>query len=229
MSSGIESFATEPLQTTLPAYAYQEYADDPYFQAFVSAYNQISQGYLDWANQNPIPIYTDSNISGTMLDFVGVNLYGIYRPVTGQSSTSSLSAMNTFPMNTQAMDSQTLSTTGVASTVTDDLYKRTLTWILYRGDGKNFSLQWLRRRIARFLYGANGLDLSDIGLISTVHISIANSSIQIIVPYTPFAQDFIDIFSNGWLPVPFNLSFTAIQSLVAKGQSTAYGTAVLTL
>lgn len=166
-----------------------------------------------------------------MLDFVGVNLYGVYRPISGQlSSVSMSSAMNTYPMNTQSMDSNdVIPPSGSVSPVIDDLYKRTLTWILYRGDGKNFSLQWLRRRIARFLYGANGSDLSDIGLISTVHISIANSSVNIIVPYTPFAQDFIDIFSNGWLPVPFNLSFTAIQSMVAKGQSTAYGTAVLTL
>ena len=228
MASGIESFSTVPIQTQLQAYAYQEYADDEYVQAFVSAYNRISQGYLDWSNQNPLALYTNPNISGPMLDYVGNNLYGISRPVSGQLSVSSFSAMNTYPMNTQAMNSATLITSGGASVVTDDLYKRTMTWILYRGDGKNFSIPWLRRRIARFLYGANGTDLSDIGLVSTIRIKVSDSSVNIIVPYTAFAQDFIDIFTNGWLPVPFTMSFTAIQSLVASGSSKAYGTAVIT-
>jgi hypothetical protein len=39
----------------------------------------------------------------------------------------------------------------------DDLYRRIITWHFYKGDGKYFSIRWLKRRIWRFLYGPNGL------------------------------------------------------------------------
>jgi len=40
----------------------------------------------------------------------------------------------------------------------DDIFKRILTWNLYKGDGNRFSMRWLKRRIARFLFGVNGID-----------------------------------------------------------------------
>lgn len=41
----------------------------------------------------------------------------------------------------------------------DDIYQRILTWWFYKGDGKNFTVPWLKRRLARFLYGTNGTDI----------------------------------------------------------------------
>ena len=49
--------------------------------------------------------------------------------------------------------------------VTDDVFKRILTWHFYKGDGKNFSVRWLKRRIWRFLQGANGTDFDDIDIL----------------------------------------------------------------
>ena len=38
----------------------------------------------------------------------------------------------------------------------DDLYKRSLTWHLQKGDGQYFNIRWLKRRVMRFLIGVNG-------------------------------------------------------------------------
>lgn len=39
---------------------------------------------------------------------------------------------------------------------TDDVFKRIITWHFYKGDGKVFTIRWLKRRIMRFLEGTNG-------------------------------------------------------------------------
>ncbi len=232
MASGIESFTTQPLQTTLPAYAYQEYADDPYFQAFISAYNRISQGYLDWSNQNIFPVYTNPNISGPMLDYVGNNLYEIGRPVISTRSIKKYGAVNTIAINSLAMNGFRIVQGGTAQIADDDIYKRTMTWFLWRGDGIQMSVEWIRRRIARFLYGEDGTDF-DLGLLSSVSISSLSKfprgaintvsinymgmnnfigpdyhKMRIIVPSSnPVSSTFKILFESGYLPVPFQVSF----------------------
>ena len=232
MASGIESFQTQPLQATLPAYAYHEYADDPYFQAFVSAYNRISQGYLDWSNQNPLALYTDSNVSGAMLDYVGNNLYGIARPVISTTSSTRYGAINTRSIDFMAWNGFRRIQSGTAQVANDDIYKRTMTWFLWRGDGVQMSVEWIRRRVARFLYGAGGTDF-DLGLLSNVSITslfrfprgaMNTSSIdrmgmntflganyhqmRIIVPASsPISNTFKILFGSGYLPTPFQISF----------------------
>jgi len=47
--------------TLLPAYLYQEYSYDDtteYLQAFFTAYNELSQSYLDTINALNLPDYT---------------------------------------------------------------------------------------------------------------------------------------------------------------------------
>jgi len=46
------------IETILPAYLYQQYNNDPDLAAFFTAYNDISQGYLDNINSLNLPIYT---------------------------------------------------------------------------------------------------------------------------------------------------------------------------
>ena len=41
---------------------------------------------------------------------------------------------------------------------TDDIFKRIITWHFFKGDGKYFTVAWLKRRIYRFLYGEDGTD-----------------------------------------------------------------------
>jgi hypothetical protein len=44
-----------------------------------------------------------------------------------------------------------------------------MTWNFYKGDGRTFSVRWLKRRVMRFLTGANG---TDPGVDNTYQISV---------------------------------------------------------
>ena len=230
-----ESFAQAPLPDIVPSYVYTQYNDDPYVTAFFTAFNEMAQGYLDWFNQTPMAVYTNANVSGPLLDWVGVNLYGISRPVISSvGATQVFGPMGSDPMGSMAMGSYVQTQSGTAQLASDDIYKRTLTWILYKGDGYQASIEWLRRRIARFLYGANGMDI-DIGLIANVFISpkgtinrmamnsqamnsqsmnsvrISNINLRgivyITIPSTPVSQYFIYLFNAGYLPAPFQMTY----------------------
>jgi hypothetical protein len=41
----------------------------------------------------------------------------------------------------------------------DDLYRRILTWHLFKGDQNYFNIRFIKRRIWRFLYGVNGIPI----------------------------------------------------------------------
>ncbi len=229
-----ESFSQAPLPAVVPAYVYVQYNDDPYVTAFFTAYNELAQGYLNWFNETPLPVWTSPSISGGLLDFIGTNLYDTPRPVISSESSSSSGAMATDPMATQAMASFILNTSGTAQSASDDLYKRVLTWVLYRGDGKQATIEWLRRRIARFLYGTNGSDI-DVGLITNVSISdqgtqtvgaygtyaygtqaygtitqetyTSGGILFITIPNLTVSQAFIAMFRGGFLPAPFQMTY----------------------
>jgi len=162
------------LQQILPAYIYQQYADDDNVQAFFLAYNQMAQSYLDWSNANPLSVYTGSGIVGPLLDWVGTNLYGVPRPVLSSSTEQISGALSTQPLNTLSLNVQNVQISGTAALVDDDIYKRVMTWGLYKGDGKQMSIPWIKRRVARFLYGVDGTDIAyplGAGLQPSVQIS----------------------------------------------------------
>src|ERR1700677_2607775 len=159
----IDSIAspTPPLANVIPAYIYQQYADDENVTAFFTATNQLAQGYLSWFNSTPLALYTSPNISGPLLDWIGQGIYGITRPVISTLSTSSVfAALDAVPLDTIAIDGSSSSSTGSAFPANDDFYKRVITWQTYIGDGRTFNAMVLRKRIARFLYGANGTDIT---------------------------------------------------------------------
>jgi hypothetical protein len=88
---------------------------------------------------NQISLPIYTGLSGTLLDWVADNLYGYYRPTLG------------------------------GALVSDDVMQRCMTWQLYKGDGKTFNIEWLKRRVMRFLTGANG---TDPGINQTYQISV---------------------------------------------------------
>lgn len=231
----IESFAIQPLQALIQSYVYQEYSDDADVQAFVGSFNGIAQGYVDWFNQTPLAVYTSGAISGPLLDWIGQGLYGISRPTISSLTTKAVGGMNSYPMNTRAMNSFKVYRSGTAQIADDDIYKRTLTWHTYKGDGIQMSLHWLRRRVARFIYGANGSDI-DIGLIANIGISQptispigalstrtmnaqamnsrkartakAKHAFVITVPNSLIGQQFEKLLSQGYLAIPFQINLT---------------------
>ena len=191
----------------LPAYLYKQYDDDDDVRAFVDSQNEYSQEYFDNIYGLNIPVYTE--LTGPMLDWCALGVYGISRPSLPYGSARYVGTLNTTAFNVLAYnDSEnyqsdtysdgigyfTIGTSaiGVYSPataadyyITDDAFKRVLTWHLYKGDGKTFNVRWLKRRIVRFLTGDNGgggtpEDTSRIsiafGTDNTVEITILNST-----------------------------------------------------
>ena len=155
----IESFSTQPLQQVVPAYVYGEYADDPDIQAFFAGVNTEGQGYLNWFLQTPLSVYTLAAINGPLLDWIGQGIYGIARPVISSITSKSYGPYNTEPFDFGPYGTRKVTSSGSVTIVNDDIYKRVLTWYLYLGDGRQMSVMWLRRRVARFIYGTNGADI----------------------------------------------------------------------
>lgn len=147
---------TGPVTTRLviPSYLYQQYNDDENLQAFVDAYNEIAQAYTDWFNDVSLPIYT--GLSGALLDWVAAGLYGMTRPALPSGFNKNIGTYNTYAYNTFAMDAHKVVGPSDYTATSDDTYKRILTWHFYKGDGAQFNVDWLKRRVMRFLVGANG-------------------------------------------------------------------------
>lgn len=153
---------TEPtsLTQTIPSYLYEEYADDDDLQAFVRAYNEMAQEYVDWFNSIGLPIYTGDPIAGDLLDWVAEGLYGMIRPALGSGRNRDLGPLNTFAMNTIPFNQRRIIGPSDVTATSDDVFKRIITWAFFKGDGKNFSIRWLKRRVMRFLYGTNGTNFN---------------------------------------------------------------------
>lgn len=144
------------LTRVIPSYLYVQYADDDALQAFVAAYNQLAQTYVDWFANGQLPVYTLQ--SGALLDWVARGLYGQVRPSLSSQRTTFLGPFGT-PLYDQVEYAQyvALPPQNVVA-VTDDVFRRIVTWNFYKGDGRTFNVRWLKRRVMRFLFGADGAD-----------------------------------------------------------------------
>jgi len=233
-----------PLQKIIPAYLYQQYFDDESLSAFFQTLNQKMQGYADWFNGTPLGVYTADSISGPLLDWVGLGLYGIVRPVISNVVEITDGAYNTDASYTDELPYNDIKTgsSGRAYVASDDIYKRVLTWYQYAGDGRQASIMWLRRRVARFIYGTNGTDVPNDALAT---ISITNSTsyppgafgtnkynngppyndvdddyeretlahaLTIIVPDMVISTVFAALVAGGILALPFQMKFTVLIS-----------------
>ena len=207
-----EFFVDIPTQTSglleqiIPMYLYQQYADDSDLQAFVSTFNTLAQGYLSWFTDfyqaTPLGVYTSANISGALLDWTATGIYNLPRPIIPVAS----SAQGEW----DSIDWNTIAWGGLGSQligVSDDIYKRFLTWHLYRGDGFQMSAQWVKRRIARFIYGINGSDF-DIGFLQYVNLSISAGRISATIPNTEPGQYLKALLQNNLMVVPFQVSIS---------------------
>ncbi|WP_175952884.1 hypothetical protein [Burkholderia sp. BCC0405] len=201
----IESFSIEPLQQTIPSYLYLQYSDDEDLQSFVSAYNSITQGYLDWFNNTPLGLYTSPSITGSLLDWIGNGIYGIARPVLSTQQTTIKAGYNRFAYNENPYNTLKKISSGSAVLASDDIYKRVLTWNLYRGDGQVFTIGWLKNRINRFLNGSNGSDWPVLNTPPSITVSGTTFTI------TSFADSIFtalqECIQNGALATPFQYQF----------------------
>jgi hypothetical protein len=145
------------LTKEIPSYLYQEYSDDEDLQGFVDAQNACQQDYVDTFNALNLPIYTGPIVAGKLLDWVGAGLYGMNRPALQSGLPNQLGPLNTWGPNWLVPINELFQLAPGDIVITDDdLYRRILTWHLFKGDGNYFSIRWLKRRVWRFLYGTNG-------------------------------------------------------------------------
>lgn len=161
------------IQKTIKSYLYWQYNDDLSLNAFVNSYNTMTQEYVDFMNNINLPIYTKQ--SGALLDWVAGGLYGIQRQAIGTLQNISHGTLNTWTCNTLTPNAHMSVTQYV---VTDDILKRIITWHFYKGDGKVFSILWLKRRIERFLFGFNGSDY--LGATYRISVSFINENTVLI-------------------------------------------------
>lgn len=155
--------ATAPTTRGIPSYLYTNYNDDSDLQAFVATYNAMAQQYIDELINFPLPVYTNTSFTTTLLDWIAQGYYGITRP-----------GFNT-----------------AENPYTDDFFRRILTWNFYKGDGLVMSDRWLRRRVARFYVGTNGTDPDPSLLVNVgyqITLSYTGSTININIKLTPIPQ-----------------------------------------
>ena len=189
------------LQKTIPSYLYQQYTDDDDLQAFVDSYNTIAQQYVNTFNQLNLPVYTQ--LSGDLLDWVGQGVYGYPRPTLPGTGPTNIGPLDTYGPNDQVPLNYQQSTPGTSYVTTDDIYQRLLTWHFYKGDGKTFSINWLKRRIMRFMIGTNGTAPN---IPNTYKINVtfgAGNSINIVCPTYPAAPFLAAAIASGVAELPF--------------------------
>lgn len=191
----------------IPSYLYEQYQDDDDLQAWVRAYNASQQAYVDWFNQTPLSIYTNPLIGGSLLDWVAQGLYGMIRPTLTVGTAHIIGPYNTSLFNQLGFNSiRRINPTG-ANVATDDIFKRIMTWRLYRGDGKTFNMNWLKRRCIRFLGGVDG---TDVVIDNTYAVSANYSSrfnVDLVLPADPNAATLKEAIDSSAVELPFQLSF----------------------
>ena len=139
------------LQKIIPSYVYSQYADDDNIQGFVAAYNTLAQQYLNTFLTLGLPLYP--NLTGALLDWVALGLYGYARPVLPSGHGNTTGPFNTWAFNTVVLNSRKVRGPANYYVTSDDVYIRCLNWNFFKGDGFRFTVEWLKRRVARFLFG----------------------------------------------------------------------------
>ncbi len=198
------------IQNTIKGYIYEEYNDDDNVVALMDGYNAYSQAYLDYMNGLELPIYTNGTIVGTLLDWVANGLYGFPRPGLPSPGYPAIGPYNTAIYNTISYNGYTPPVNSTFTLTTDDIYKRCLTWLFYKGDGHQFNIKWLKRRVARFLFGENGTDFN---IDQTYGISVAFTgpyAATITTPTSPVAIIFAAAVAAGVLELPFQIVWSVV-------------------
>lgn len=196
------------LTKIIGSYLYEQYADDADAQALVDAWNAIAQTYVDWFNTIDLPIYTGPGVSGDLLDLVAEGLYGFTRPVLPFGTSSNDGLYNALLFNELAFNDSNISNS--SSFVTnDDTYRRVITWHFYKGDGHQFTIPWLKRRVMRFLLGTDGISYN---VDQTYDVSITfgiGGQVIITIPSSyAYAAIFQAAVQSGALELPFQRTWT---------------------
>ncbi|QXB23784.1 hypothetical protein [Lelliottia amnigena] len=149
------------LEDIIKSYLYTQYNDDDDIQAFVSAYNTMAQNIYSWMINANLPIFIGGYNAGDQLKWIARGIYGVKPPVLVSSKQSVYGPYNALTFNQLPFNGRKVVNASEQIVVSDDLFKRIMTWNFYKGDGFNFTIPWLKRRIMRFLTGVDGVDVTN--------------------------------------------------------------------
>ena len=197
------------LQQIIPSYVFQQFADDDNIQAFHMAQDAYATQFLLWFNTLNLPIYTGGIIAGALLDWVGQGLYGIIRPSITTGAIISIDALNAASTDVIPTNSRKITSNEALQSCTDDIYRRVITWNFYKGDGFQFGIQWLKRRILRFLNGPNGISPT-IDNTYAVSVAVSGSAYTITIPTgnATIVSYLNALINSGACTTPLENSFT---------------------
>ncbi|EGZ6788508.1 hypothetical protein HV074_09955 [Citrobacter freundii] len=147
------------LEDIIRSYLYTQYNDDDNIRAFVTAYNTMAKNIYDWMKNANLPIFVGGYNAGDQLRWIARGIYGVKPPVLSSGRQLVIGAFNTFTFNSVPFNTRKVINQSEQVVVSDDLFKRIMTWNYYKGDGFYFTIPWLKRRIMRFLTGVNGVDV----------------------------------------------------------------------
>ena len=199
------------------AFVYRQYQDDDDVQILCAAFNQAAGEFVGLFETLNLPVYAGNPlIVGELLDWVGQGLYGIPRPTIPLGAQQVIGPFDTYGFATgPAFASQEEVGSVPYVRASDDVYKRVLTWHHWRGDGRQFTIPWLKRRIARFMYGADGTNFADLGTLGSVSvIPVSPASFKVMIaaaPGSPTAAMALllrELVLAGLLELPFQYSFS---------------------
>src|ERR1051326_7278105 len=92
------------LKHIMPSDIDTQFNDDDALQAFVKSFNDMAQAYLDDLNALNLSIYTKDPVSGLLLDWVALGLYGMDRPVLPTVGSEDIGPFNTAMFGELALD-----------------------------------------------------------------------------------------------------------------------------
>lgn len=193
----------------IKSYPYVQFADDENITAWFDAYNTYAQQYLDWFNNTPLAVYTRSEISGALLDWVANGIYGCYRTPIAFGNSRSIGPLNTYTPNYIPFNQGKELSDVTSFTMTDDIFKRVITWNFYKGDGVQVSIPWLKKRAARFMDVPYKNILVDIGSGNVINLTVVGADFEIFSYFKSVME--LKLIN---LPISYSFSVTLINSEV---------------
>lgn len=172
------------LNEIIKSYLYTQYNDDDDIRAFVTAYNAMAQDIYSWMLNANLPIFVDGYNAGDQLRWIARGIYGVKPPVLVSGKQTIYGSFNAMLFNQLPFNGRKVVNQSEQVVVSDDLFKRIMTWNFYKGDGFNFTIPWLKRRIMRFLTGIDGVDVvNDQRWSISVLFSGSGASISVVKGY----------------------------------------------
>lgn len=190
------------------SYVYQQYRDDADIIALFDAYNQIAQDYLKTFLSHSPAIYIDDVWTSGELTYLAWFLWGQRRWYSDYASSIDLEgAIDELPIDWISAGGS-LPKPRQKLLINDDTFRRIMTWNLYRGDGAQFTIPWLKKRIKRWMIGVNGY-APLFGDANEISVNISNKivNISVVTTDTSLLLSLQAALYSGALNVPAGFTF----------------------